>query len=261
MEAILKNPYIKTPKNFDFSKIKEALAGGGRRFCAGVFGDSVLRGVIFDEKAGGYRMHRGRFAEVKDRFHLDIENNSRFGFTVERGAALIRKTVSKENHPEFVFLEYGSNDCNFDWEKVAAHPDGEHSPVTPAETFCRVYSELVDYVLECGSMPIVVLPTPIDSEKFLSWICRRGLSKENILHWLGGTEMIYRWQEYYSGLCERVALEKSCLVMDLRTPFLIRHDYDELLCADGMHPTEKGHSIIDETFARFWERLAIGASS
>ena len=49
--------------------------------------------------------------------------------------------------------------------------------------------------------------------------------------------------------------------MDLRTPFLIRHDYDELLCADGMHPTEKGHSIIDETFAHFWERLAIGASS
>ena len=256
MEAILKNPYIKTPKNFDFSKIKEAIAGGSRRFCAAVFGDSVLRGVIFDEKAGGYRMHRGRFAEVKDRFHLDIETNSRFGFTVERGAALLRRTVSAENHPEFVFLEYGSNDCNFDWEKVAAAPDSEHSPATPAETFCRVYSELVDYVMECGSMPVVVLPTPIDSEKFLTWICRRGLSRENILHWLGGVEMIYRWQEYYSGLCERLALEKGCLVMDLRTPFLIRHDYDRLICADGMHPTERGHAIIDETFTRFWEVLA-----
>ena len=259
MEAILKNKYIKLPKNFDFTKIKDSLTGTGRRFCAAVFGDSVLRGVIFDEKAGGYRMHRGRFSGVQERFHLDIKNNSRFGFTVERGSELIRETVTRENHPEFVFLEYGSNDCNFDWAKIAEEPDSEHDPVTPAEKFLKIYSELIDYVYECDSMPVVVLPTPIDSEKFLTWICRKGLSRENILHWLGSTEMIYRWQEYYSGLCERLAREKGCLLIDLRTPFLVRHDYDKLLCADGMHPTEKGHELIDATFSRFLEGL--GTSS
>lgn len=256
MEKILNSKYIKTPKNFDFSKIKDSLAGKGKSFAAFVFGDSVLRGVIFDEKAGGYRMHRGRFADAMARFHLDIQNNSRFGFTVDRGSELIRETVTKENHPEFVFLEYGSNDCNFDWEKVAEEPDSEHDPVMPAERFTKLYSELVDYVFDCGSMPVVVLPPPIDSEKFLSWVCRKGLSRENILHWLGSADMIYRWQEYYSGLCENIAREKGCLIIDLRTPFLTRHDYDKLLCADGMHPTEKGHEIIDGSFCRFWESMS-----
>ena len=83
MEKIRSNKYIKTPKNFDFSKIKDSLAGKGKSFAAFVFGDSVLRGVIFDEKAGGYRMHRGRFADAMARFHLDVQNNSRFGFTVD----------------------------------------------------------------------------------------------------------------------------------------------------------------------------------
>ena len=178
MEKIRSNKYIKTPKNFDFSKIKDSLAGKGKSFAAFVFGDSVLRGVIFDEKAGGYRMHRGRFADAMARFHLDVQNNSRFGFTVDRGSELIRETVTKENHPEFVFLEYGSNDCNFDWEKVAEEPDSEHEPVMPAERFTKLYSELVDYVFDCGSMPVVVLPPPIDSEKFLSWVCRKGLSRK-----------------------------------------------------------------------------------
>ena len=254
MEAIL-NPYVKTPRNFDFSGLKDALLGKGRQFVAAVFGDSVLRGVIFDEKAGGYRMHRGRFADLVSRFHLDIQNNSRFGFTVERGASLIRETVTKENHPEMVFLEYGGNDCNFDWAKVAAEPDGSHDPIMPPDRFKETYAELIDYVFECGAMPVVVSPTPIDSEKFLSWVCRKGLSRENILHWLGGLEMIYRWQEYYAGICEKLAREKGCLSIDLRTPFLIRHDYNDLLCADGIHPTDKGHEIIDGAFCRFCESL------
>lgn len=255
MQMMINREKIRVPKNFDWKKIKESLLGQGKKFAAGIFGDSVLRGVFLDEAAGGYRMHRGRFEEAINRFHIDIQNNSRFGFTVERGAALIRETVTPEEHPEFVFLEYGSNDCNFDWEKVAAAPNEEHLPVTPEKKFLLIYGELIDYVTECGSVPVIVLPTPIDSEKFLTWICRKGLSRENILHWLGSAEMIYRWQEYYTGMCERLAWEKDCLMIDLRTPFLTRHDYDKLICADGMHPTEKGHRLIDETFCRFWEDL------
>lgn len=254
METI-KNPFSLTPGKFDLATVRASLVGTGRRFAAAVFGDSVLRGVVLDDAVGGYRMHRGRFEDAVSRFHLDIQNNSRFGFTVLRGSAMLRETVTAENHPEFVFLEYGGNDCNFDWQKVADAPDADHEPIVPPEQFARVYAELIDYVASCGSVPVVVLPTPIDSEKFLSWICRRGLSRENILRWLGSADMIYRWQEYYAGICEKLAREKACPVIDLRTPFLIRHDYGELICADGIHPTDKGHELIDGVFCRFWESL------
>lgn len=222
---------------------------------AAVFGDSILRGVMFDEAAGSYRIYRDRFADSLNRFHAVLTNNSRFGFTVERGTSLIHDTVTAEAHPEFVFLEYGSNDCNYNWAEVDAAPDGEHFPVTAPDAFRKQYEELVDYVTACGSVPVVVLPPPIDSEKFLGWICRKGLSRERILHWLGSADAIYRWQEYYTGLCEKIARERGCPILDLRTPFLISRQYDGLLCADGMHPTERGHRLIDEAFCRFFERL------
>ncbi len=252
------NSAMPIPNKPDVSVLKRCLPDSGQRLAASVFGDSVLRGVIYDEKAGGYRMYRGRFTKETERYPLEIRNDSRFGFTVERGAELIRQKITPEHHPEVVFLEYGGNDCNFDWEAVAAAPDDEHLPVVPEEKFLQIYGEVIDYVLFCGAMPVVVIPAPIDAEKFLSWICRKGLSREAILHWLGGTETIYRWQEYYAAMCRRLASERGCATLDLRTPFLCRHDYGSLICADGMHPTEKGHKLIDETFDRFFEEMKKG---
>lgn len=252
MEKLLNKKIMGLPTAKEAARLaKVALEKG--RFAAEVFGDSVLRGVIFDENVGGYRMYRGRFSDAMTRFHADLRNNSRFGFTVDRGYALLQKTVTEASHPALVFLEYGNNDCNFDWAKVESAPDSRHDPVTPPEVFTRIYGELVDYVISCGSVPVIVLPPPIDAEKFLTWICRRGLSRERILHWLGSADLIYRWQEYYVGLCEDIAREKGCLTLDLRTPFLTSHAYGELICADGMHPTEKGHAMIDEVFCRFFE--------
>ena len=244
--------------NIDFEKIKRKLLALDKADKSNViaFGDSVMKGVLLDENTGRYVTHKGRFDAIEERFHIAIENNARFGFTVERGFEQIKKTIKEENHPDIVLLEYGGNDCNFDWKDVSEHPDKEHFPVISPEKFEKTYNDLLNYVISCGSVPVIILPPPIDSEKFLSWVCWNGLSRENIVSWLGEPSLIYRWQEHYSRICERIARQRDTAVIDLRTAFIISHEYSSLICADGIHPTEKGHKIIDNELYRFADGFA-----
>ena len=48
---------------------------------------------------------------------------------------------------------------------------------------------------------------------------------------------------------ERVASESGCPLIDIRSPFLLSHDYRSLISDDGIHPSEKGHRLIRETLA------------
>ena len=54
-----------------------------------------------------------------------------------------------------------------------------------------------------------------------------------------------------SHLVENLARELECCFIDLRRGFLLSHEYDRLLCADGIHPTQKGHEMIEKTIANF----------
>lgn len=89
---------------------------------------------------------------------------------------------------------------------------------------------------------------PVLSERYLNFICRTGLSKQRILQWLGDVEVISRWQETYSNLVEQIAREEQVLMIDLRRAFL-KNDLslEDLLCADGIHPSVKGQELIYST--------------
>jgi hypothetical protein len=54
----------------------------------------------------------------------------------------------------------------------------------------------------------------------------------------------------HSHLAERLAYEHHCPLLDLRSSFLLTHDYKSMICEDGIHPTRLGHELIDrELFA------------
>jgi lysophospholipase L1-like esterase len=96
---------------------------------------------------------------------------------------------------------------------------------------------------------LLTLP-PIDSRRYLRFICRDGLSRENILRWLGDVDAIYRWQEKYSAMVGAIAAEEGLRVIDLRGCFLRDgHSPEELLCEDGIHPSRLGQSLIFRTLS------------
>ena len=92
---------------------------------------------------------------------------------------------------------------------------------------------------------LMTLP-PIDSEKYLAYITRNGISRGNIVKWLGDVEMIYRFQEYYSNAILNYAVTSGSPVIDMRSELLPRHDFKSLISKDGIHPSQKGYKIIFE---------------
>ncbi|OLA61120.1 MAG: hypothetical protein BHW37_01125 [Firmicutes bacterium CAG:272_52_7] len=36
-------------------------------------------------------------------------------------------------------------------------------------------------------------------------------------------------------------------MIDIRSAFLVKRDYSDYLCEDGIHPNERGHKLIKDT--------------
>jgi hypothetical protein len=91
---------------------------------------------------------------------------------------------------------------------------------------------------------------PIDADRYMQTISSKN-SYESILSWLGDASMLYRFQEHYNRIVEKLAFEMGCPMIDLRGEFLLSHDYKTLISADGIHPTEAGHDLIEGTLKNF----------
>ena len=218
---------------------------------AEIYGDSIMKGVFFDSSAGKYRTLPGTMLEkFAEKHNLQIKNRSRFGCTISKGEKILEGALQKPEKRDFLLMEYGGNDCDFDWAAVAECPLGRHQPHTPPESFEKAYRGMVARVSEQGARPVAMSLPPIDAEKYFRWITRDGLSRDHILQWLGDIQMIYRFQELYSSMITRIAYETGCLFVDVRSAFLDKHNYKQLLCEDGIHPNEQGHQLIYDAFSQ-----------
>lgn len=211
-----------------------------------LYGDSILKGVLLEN--GRYTVNREWEERFRDDFHLDILNRSRFGYTIRKAMGLIRKdSAARAEKNEIAILEFGGNDCDYPWEEISVAPDGEYKCKTPPEEFMEEYREAITLLRQSGRTPVLMTLPPIDSERYLRFICRNGLSRDNILTWLGDVGAIYRWQEKYSEMVEHLAEQESVRIIDLRGAFLRDgRRKEELLCADGIHPSRSGQSIVFE---------------
>jgi len=209
-----------------------------------VFGDSVSKGVVFDSVLKKYILLRDCFANrIKSSFPLIIKNYSKFGCTVTKGMEMLRRHKSELAGYDYTVLEFGGNDCDFDWAEVSADPERDHQPKTPIGVFEQKYQELIEQVKKCGSRPVMLTLPPIDAKRYFEWISR-GLNPGAILKWLGDIEHIYRWHERYNLAVCRVAKECGVPLIDISSAFLEKHRYQDLICEDGIHPNENGHRLI-----------------
>ena len=220
-----------------------------------VYGDSILRGVRFQD--GRYVIDHSWETRLAETFGLEITNRSRFGNTIGKAMPRIEKdSETRADGEAYALLELGGNDCDYDWAAVSDAPEAEHECKTPPETFLAYYRRAIRLLKESGRRVILATLPPISSELYLRFLCRDGLSRENIVRWLGDVEHIYRWQESYSGMVDRLAREERVPVIDLRGAFLRdQRRPDALLCADGIHPSMQGQSLIFETLSDFLTRL------
>lgn len=222
-----------------------------------VFGDSIAKGVIFDSIRGRYIFLKNNITNILSRSQgLKIDNFAKFGCTIETGKKIIEKHSSELSQYKYTALEFGGNDCDFDWAAVSERPDDEHLPKTPIDSFEELYSEVIDSVASSGSTPVLLSLPPLNAPRYFSWISK-GLNADNILKWLGDVEHIYRWHEMYNLAVLRLAAIKNVPLIDIRKAFLKTKNYMKLYCEDGIHPNEDGHRLISDFITEHISKLSL----
>jgi acyl-CoA thioesterase-1 len=218
----------------------------------GIWGDSLLQGVILDEAQNKYSiLPENCAAAVSRKTGLKVSNNSRFGCTAPKGLRALSHALESDAEFSVAIIEFGGNDCDFDWARVAAAPEEEHLPRTPLDAFVKCYSDMITALKGKGIEPVLVTLPPLDAERYFNWITKGGLSRENILRWLGDVQHIYRWHERYSNAVQALARRFACRLVDVRDAFLSKRDYNKYLCADGIHPNRAGHALMESVFCEY----------
>lgn len=221
-----------------------------------VWGDSVMRGVIYDEEKKKYVLLSENGVDKASRaLGLYVRNRSRMGCTVTKGMQILKKDLQGDIRSDAALIEFGGNDCDYDWAQIAAKPEQDHQPKTPLAVFSSQLRDMVQLVAQKGIRPMLLTLPPIHAQRYFDFFTRSGLNRRNILQWLGDIQHIYRWHERYNNAIIRVAIESECQLIDIREAFLDQKKYEEYLCVDGIHPNEKGHSLIDSVLEGVGLRL------
>ena len=212
-----------------------------------VWGDSIAKGVVYDESRGRYAVLKdsclSRLAREKG---VLVENHSVMGQTSENALARMRPEDLKPG--EIAVIEYGGNDCDLDWQAVSDHPEVPQFGKVPLAKFAQNLKELVRRVGAAGAEPVLVTPAPLISQRYFDWVSK-GRSSENILRYLGDVEHIFRWQDGYAQCVRSVARELGVRLVDIRSRMLSSGSLDELICVDGIHPNAAGHALMYDAVA------------
>ena len=211
-------------------------------FC--IFGDSVGKGVVLSD-TGRYASGSPDINSLTGRDDITLKNYSRFGFVTEKTLWLIEKCGDEIASSDAVFIEVGGNDCDFAWQSISETPDEEHLCKTPPALFEKIYTELLKKAKAFGKKVFALNLPPIVAARYFKNISQRaGVCAENVLKWLGSVETIYRYQEMYSIMVEKIARAVDVALIDIRSAFLSDHHYENFICEDGIHPNSKGYELI-----------------
>lgn len=209
------------------------------------FGDSVLRGVVFENNH--YSYSKNCFVNLLHYdLQIDIENKGKFGSTISTGEQVVEKNMKaiEDSTSRYIVMEFGGNDCDFNWKEIAEDPEKSHKPKTEIKDFVRIYTEIIEKIKAVGKIPVMLSLPPIDAKKYFNKITE-GLNADNILKWLeGNVRFITDWHERYNIETFKIALANKIPIIDITSKFLENKNYGEFLCEDGIHPNEQGHMLI-----------------
>ncbi len=217
-----------------------------------VLGDSLTKGVVYSEEKKRYHTSKNGFiAELSKKLKLTVTNASKFGTTLIQGLNAAKSKVEKTD-PDVVLIEYGGNDCDFDWEAVAGNPKFNHRPHTELEQFESRLGEFVCEIKDRQKTPVLLNLPPLDAPRYFKWFTGGDEQKgARVLEWLGDVGRIYWGHERYSRAIERVAKLTNTHIIDIRSAFLQEEDFRSYMCIDGIHPNESGQNLIMMTILSY----------
>ena len=131
-----------------------------------IFGDSIFKGSVND---------RLGLEEVAGRAGLTLKNFSKFGCTITKAFNYVQRMFTRIDS-DIVLMNFGGNDCNFDWKAISENPSDVHLPNTGLDEFVETYNRMIDFVLEKRSLPVVANLLPVQEKTYIDYVffrCRR----------------------------------------------------------------------------------------
>ena len=220
-----------------------------------LYGDSISRGVVYDEDKKKYGITKKSFASTLSKLlSCTFYNASSFGNTLCRGIRNLQKDIEKRN-PNIVVMEFGGNDCDFCWDEVAMNPSGDHEPNTSVSTFQSKLLDTVQYLKATDIFPVLLTLPPLVSDRYWKWVSDNDCGKmKNILQWLGDVEQISRWQSMYNDAIVAIAEKTKSRWIDIRNAFLSTNRFENYMCVDGIHPNIEGQQLISSCILRYLQK-------
>ena len=216
-----------------------------------IWGDSLAKGVVWNNERRRHGYSKMTAADVVGKkLGITVVNRAKFGYTAPQGLEMMEHDVESGIVCDTALIEFGGNDCNFNWAEIAEHPEAKHEPATPPEKYLAALRNMVQWLYQKGIQPVLMTLPPIDAERYFKFLVGDKLNGGNILKWLGDVYQIYRYQEMYSLLVEKVAREFQIRLIDLRQRCLAKNGFlKDMICEDGLHLNEDGQRFVGEQIA------------
>ena len=219
-------------------------------------GDSIIKGVLLQSEGEHSRYSLADKSIVEccaEKLGGESLNLGKMGCTIEAGERILDRYLDKMSGAQYVLLEYGGNDSDYNWQEIAESPDKEHFPRTRLEVFEEVYERVVCKIKEMGAIPLVLSLPPMDAERYFAFFSQKWEDgfRANVMRWLGGsTNTIMSGHELYNLATMRIAQRTGAQWIDVTSGLLKGHNFRAYLCDDGIHPNERGQRMIAEAVLR-----------
>lgn len=216
------------------------------------FGDSITKGIIYDEERSKYAPLKENFTSIiGNKIKGQVYNAGKFGSTIIRGVSKMYNDVIKKS-PDMVLIEFGGNDCDYNWDDIAKNPDKEYKPNTDISTYRETLCAMIDTLKNNHILPVLMTLPPLDPLKYFKWITKEdSFAEHNILQWLGTKDALFNWHSSYNKIITEVANETGTMLIDVRAEFTKHSDYSQFLCKDGIHPNMGGQSLIATVILKY----------
>lgn len=210
-----------------------------------VFGDSILKGTVYDEEAGIYRNNKENSVKlVSDALGIPIDNQSKFGITSSQMLERMKKYL-ESHHVDIMVVEVGGNDANYPWDQIANNNTIDYDSVVSLKTFESNITEMIALIRSYNIKPLMLSLPPINAQRYFNFISQK-VDGEKVKSWLGDVETIYRHQEMFNAALTQIVLKEDVDLLDIRSELLSIRDLTPYMCIDGLHYNEKGQILISE---------------
>lgn len=211
-----------------------------------VFGDSILKGVITIPNSGKLFdvTENDSLTLAQKKLGFELDNRSIYGNITSKGLVKLQKFFDKGETADFCIIEFGSNDCDYDW--------GTLIQKVPLEEYLENLKQMVNLCRANKVTPLMMGLIPYVCDDWFKTIIK-GQDEAAILNFLGGSsETLGKNQLVYKNAQAGFVKDNNVQFLD---PWELFQGHKELMCYDGIHPNEKGYALLADAWVKFLSEI------